>query len=141
MVFPLLILADRAFRKYGWLAQLIIWVAFDVVRTKGFIGYSYGVIGYSQYGWRSLISIADIFGVMGVSMLVAFPSFLIGAYLLDCGFGSVNNGLERFPWLEKTRTPIHCPCRSLGGFDAGGQRLRNRCPGWITQKAGSGGPH
>ncbi|MCK5737160.1 MAG: apolipoprotein N-acyltransferase, partial [Spirochaetaceae bacterium] len=56
--------------------------------------YAYGVIGYSQYAWRSLISIADIFGVMGVSFLVVYPSFLIGAYLLDSGFGSVGSGLK-----------------------------------------------
>lgn len=94
LVFPLLTLADRAFSRYGWLAQLLIWIAFDVVRTKGFIGYAYGVIGYSQYGWRSLIAIADIFGVMGVSLLVAYPSFLIGGYLLESGFGSIDNGLK-----------------------------------------------
>ena len=94
MVFPLLTLVDRAFSRYGWMAQLLIWIAFDVVRIKGFIGYAYGVIGYSQYGWRSLIAIADIFGVMGVSLLVAYPSFLIGGYLLDSGFGAVGNGLK-----------------------------------------------
>jgi len=87
MVFPLLSLADHAFKRYAWLAQLLIWVSFEVLRTKGFLAYAYGVIGYSQYGWRSLISIADIFGVMGVSLLVAWPSFLIGAFLLECGFG------------------------------------------------------
>ncbi len=93
MVFPLLSLADRTFRRYAWLAQALIWVAFDVVRTKGFIGYAYGVIGYSQYAWTSLISIADIFGVMGVSFLVVYPSFLIGAWLLDSGFLSVAGGI------------------------------------------------
>ena len=90
LLFPLLSLVDRAFPRWGWAAQLLTWGAFEVVRTKGFIGYSYGIIGYSQYGWRSLISIADIFGVMGVSMLVAFPSFLIGGWFLDSGFLAVS---------------------------------------------------
>jgi len=94
MVFLLLSLADRAFRRFGWLAQLAVWLAFEVIRTKGFIGYAYGVIGYSQYGWRSLIAIADIFGVLGVSFLVVYPSFLIGGYLLDAGFGWTGNGLK-----------------------------------------------
>ncbi|OQX29272.1 MAG: apolipoprotein N-acyltransferase [Spirochaeta sp. LUC14_002_19_P3] len=83
LLFPLLALVDRAFRHFGWLAQWLVWGAFEVVRTKGFLGYSYGIMGYSQYGWRSLIAIADIFGVMGVSLLVTFPSFLIGGWLLD----------------------------------------------------------
>ena len=94
MVFPLLLLADRAFRKWGWLAQVVVWAGFEVIRTRGFIGYSYGVIGYSQYAWRSLISISDIFGVMGVSILVAFPSFLIGGWLADSGFLSAGGGLN-----------------------------------------------
>lgn len=111
MVFPLLTLADRAFRRYSWLAQALIWVAFDVVRTKGFIGYAYGVIGYSQYGWRSLISIADIFGVMGVSFLVVIPSFLIGAYLLESGFASADNGLRP---TEGWKKPSRHLVRSAG---------------------------
>ena len=86
MLFPLLSLADRAFPRFGRLAQLLIWCAFEVVRTKGFIGYSYGVIGYSQYSRLNLIAIADIFGVTGVSLLVACPSFLIADWLLDAGF-------------------------------------------------------
>jgi len=94
MLFPILLLADRAFGRRAWLAQLVLWGAFEVIRTKGFIGYSYGVIGYSQYGWRSLIAIADVFGVMGVSLLVAFPSFLIGGWLLDSGFLSDGNALR-----------------------------------------------
>ncbi|MCG8452509.1 MAG: apolipoprotein N-acyltransferase [Spirochaetales bacterium] len=83
MLFPLLVLADRAFPRRGWLAQLLLWAAFEVVRTKGFIGYSYGVLGYSQYQWTSLISISDVFGVMGVGLLVLFPSFLLGGWLLE----------------------------------------------------------
>ncbi|MDF1566787.1 MAG: apolipoprotein N-acyltransferase [Spirochaetaceae bacterium] len=93
MLFPILTLLDRTFTRFGWLAQAVSWVTFDVIRTKGFIAYSYGVIGYSQYGWRSLISIADIFGVMGVSFLVVIPSFLIGGWLAETGFLSTDGGL------------------------------------------------
>jgi apolipoprotein N-acyltransferase len=93
MLFPILTLLDRTFTRFGWLAQAIAWVTFDVIRTKGFIAYSYGVIGYSQYGWRSLISIADIFGVMGVSFLVVIPSFLIGGWLAETGFLSTDGGI------------------------------------------------
>lgn len=83
IVFPLLKIVDLAFKRYAYLAQTLVWAAFEIIRSKGFLGYTYGTLGYSQYGWRSLIAIADIFGVMGVSMLVIFPSFLIAAYLLE----------------------------------------------------------
>ena len=97
MLFPLLSLADKSFKRWGWLAQWLLWALFEVLRTKGFLAYSYGVIGYSQYGWRSLIAIADVFGIMGVSMIVSFPSFLLGGYLLQAGFlkrSTVPSGIE-----------------------------------------------
>jgi len=94
IVFPLLKIADLAFKRYAYLAQTLIWIAFEIVKTKGFLGYAYGILGYSQYGWRSLIAIADIFGVMGVSILVVFSSFLIAAYLLESGFVSNDPGLD-----------------------------------------------
>jgi len=94
IVFPLLKIADFAFRRYGYLAQTLVWAAFEIIKSKGFLGYSYGILGYSQYGWRSLIAIADIFGVMGVSILVAFPSFLIASYLMESDFASLDSSLE-----------------------------------------------
>ncbi len=109
MLFPLLLLADRAFTRYGWAAQLLLWLAFEVMRTKGFLGYSYGIIGYSQYGWRSLIAIADIFGVLGVSLLVAWPSFMIGGWLLE---------RKLFPWKSSQNS-------------AGGQRAGGNMPGTL----------
>lgn len=104
ILFPILLLVDRSFSRYGWLAQWLVWAAFEGVRTKGFLGYSYGIIGYTQYGWRSLISIVDIFGVMGVSLLVAFPSFLIGGWLLDVGFLHPKSGFSPLQgWKKPSR--------------------------------------
>jgi len=88
MLFLLLYLLDRSFPKFGWLAQLLLWAVFDIIRSRGFIGYPYGNLGYTQYNWKSLIAISDIFGVMGVMLLVAFPSFLLAGYLLELGVGS-----------------------------------------------------
>ena len=79
LLFPALKIADSAFPRMGWIIQLIMWGAYEVARTKGFLGYGYGILGYSQYSWLSFIGIADIFGVMGPSLLVAYPSFLIGS--------------------------------------------------------------
>jgi len=94
ILFPLLKIADLAFKRRAYLAQTLIWAAFEVIKAKGFLGYAYGTLGYSQYGWHSLIAIADIFGVMGVSILVIFSSFLIAAYLLESGLASDNPGFE-----------------------------------------------
>lgn len=87
VVFPLLKLADTLFPRKGYILQIFIWLAYEFLRTKGFLGYSYGVIGYTQYNYLSLIGISDITGVAGVSFIVIYPSVLLGNALKD-GFSS-----------------------------------------------------
>jgi len=76
-VFALFKLAVILFPKRGYLLQWIIWLAYEYLSTLGFLGYPYGVLGYSQWQVIPLIQIAAITGVWGVSALVAFPSFWI----------------------------------------------------------------
>jgi len=73
-LFFFLRLALALFPKRGFLVQWVIWMAYEYLRTKGFLGYSYGITGYSQWRMLPLIQIANIFGVWGVSALVVFPS-------------------------------------------------------------------
>jgi len=67
------------FPKRGYLIQPLVWLAYEYLRTKGFLGYSYGIMGYSQYQFTSLIQLAAYTGVWGVSLLVVFPSSYIAA--------------------------------------------------------------
>jgi len=78
VLFPALKLADILFPKKGYILQIFIWISYEFLRTKGFLGYSYGVIGYTQYNFLSLIGIADITGVAGVTFIVIYPSIVIG---------------------------------------------------------------
>jgi apolipoprotein N-acyltransferase len=80
-LFPLLKLALMLFPKRGYLVQWLIWIAYEYLRTQGFLGYSYGIAGYSQWRMLPLIQIADIFGVWGVSALVVFPSAALASAL------------------------------------------------------------
>jgi apolipoprotein N-acyltransferase len=75
MVFVFLKFACILFPKRGYLVQWVIWLAYEYLRTKGFLGYSYGITGYSQWRMIPLIQIASITGVWGVCALVTFPSF------------------------------------------------------------------
>ncbi len=79
--FPLFKWADWAFPRGGYLIQSLFWLCFEIFRTRGFLGYSYGILGYSQYENLSLIGIADITGVLGVSFLVIFPGLWLQRYL------------------------------------------------------------
>jgi apolipoprotein N-acyltransferase len=80
-LFFLLKLAIMLFPRRGYLVQWVIWLAYEYLCTKGFLGYSYGITGYSQWRMIPLIQIANIFGVWGVSALVVFPSAWLGAML------------------------------------------------------------
>jgi len=80
VVFMLLKAAIIFFPKRGYLVQWIIWLAYEYLRTIGFLGYSYGITGYSQWQVIPLIQIASITGVWGVSALVAFPSFWLAEF-------------------------------------------------------------
>jgi apolipoprotein N-acyltransferase len=69
------------FPRRFYLVQWLIWLAYEYLRTKGFLGYSYGITGYSQWRMIPLIQIAGLCGVWGVSALVVFPSVWLGAAL------------------------------------------------------------
>jgi apolipoprotein N-acyltransferase len=88
VVFLFLKLADLLYPKKAYLVQWIIWLAYEYLRTKGFVGYSYGLTGYSQWRIIPLIQIAGITGVWGVSALVTFPSFWLAASLKEYAVSS-----------------------------------------------------
>jgi apolipoprotein N-acyltransferase len=71
------------FPKNGWIVQWLIWIAYEYVKTLGFVGFHYGVTGYSHWKWTPLIQIADITGVWGLSALIVFVSAWIAAVMLD----------------------------------------------------------
>jgi apolipoprotein N-acyltransferase len=89
VVFFCLKLADIFFDKRAYLVQWIIWIAYEYLQTKGFLGYPYGITGYTQWRVIPLIQIAGITGVWGVSALTAFPSFWIAAAI------NGKNGIEK----------------------------------------------
>ncbi|AEF83562.1 apolipoprotein N-acyltransferase [Treponema primitia ZAS-2] len=83
ILFPLLKLATILFPRKGYIVQWILWIAYEFLRTQGFLGYPYGITGYSQWQVLPVIRIAAIFGVWGVSALVVFPSVYIAGALRD----------------------------------------------------------
>jgi len=82
ILFPLLKLAQSG-RVLTWLLQSLLWVSYEYLRTKGFLGYSYGILGYSQAPFTGFIQSADLWGVWGVTLLVVIPSAFLGNCLKD----------------------------------------------------------
>ncbi len=61
----------------------ILWVAGEYLRTFVFSGFPWELLGYSQYNHLYLIQISDLFGVYGVSFLIALSNsafFLVFLY-------------------------------------------------------------
>ncbi len=76
---PAMKLADALFPRHGYLLQAGLWVCYEYfLKSNGFLAYSYGNLGYSQWSFLPLIQIADTVGVWGVSLLVVYPSALLG---------------------------------------------------------------
>jgi apolipoprotein N-acyltransferase len=86
VLFILLKLADALFQKRSYIVQWVIWLAWEYLRTRGFLGYSYGITGYSQWNVIPLLQIAGLTGVWGISALVLFPSFWLSEYFKDWHF-------------------------------------------------------
>lgn len=84
ILFPVMKLAVKLFPRKNYLVLAVVWTAYEYLRTKGFLGYSYGVIGYSQYMITPLVRLSSLTGVWGVSFLVVLPSSYIG-FLLNRG--------------------------------------------------------
>lgn len=83
VVFIFLKLSCILFPNKSYLVQWAVFLAYEYLRTKGFLGYSYGITGYSQWKIIPLIQIASLTGVWGVSALVTFPSFWLAEAFKD----------------------------------------------------------
>lgn len=74
---------DVLFKKYGYLAQSVVWVAYTYLSQDWFAGYPYGTLGYAIYRYLPLIQIASITGVWGITFLMIVPQTFIGNWLCD----------------------------------------------------------
>jgi len=99
LLFPVLRLALIAFPRRGYIVQWLCWMAFEYLRVQGFLAYSYGITGYSQWNLLPVIQIADITGVWGVSALVVFPSAALAAAIGEAGLGRGVLAFFRREWL------------------------------------------
>lgn len=101
---PLLKLADILFPRYGFIVQWMLWIGYEYLKTLGFLGYSYGIIGYSQWSYPVIIRIAAIFGVWGVSALVVFPSAWIAGALKEGCTGKCGDWAKGFTVFTRTHS-------------------------------------
>jgi apolipoprotein N-acyltransferase len=83
-----------------WSAVPALWVCGEYIRSTLVTGFSWGVLGYTQYQHLPLIQIADITGVYGLSFLLAFSSDIVAEAIVTFGFWRRRFQLEeRVPLL------------------------------------------
>lgn len=80
-----------------WIAAPCLWVSLEYVRTHAFSGLPWGLLGYSQFQWLSLIQIANITAVYGVSFLVVLVN--VSVFLLIRWVLTENPRRTLRPWL------------------------------------------
>jgi len=68
----------QVFKEKSLLPFLILWLGYEYFRTQAFLGYPYGMIGYTQWIYLPLIQSADLFGIWFINLLVLFPSVFLG---------------------------------------------------------------
>jgi apolipoprotein N-acyltransferase len=122
LTFPLLKLAEILFPRRFYLIQWCLWLAYEYLRTLGFLGYPYGISGYSQWTLIPVIQIARLGGVWLVSALILFPSAFLGAALRGAeSLGAVPGAVGAFfkrEWLPAALWLL-CLALTLGyGFRA-----------------------
>lgn len=55
----------------------VLWVAFEYLRAHALTGFPWALLGYSQQSWLQAIQSADLFGVYGLSYLLALVNVTI----------------------------------------------------------------
>ncbi len=81
LLFPALKAAQKLFKKYGYIIEGIIWVAYSYLSQDWFAGYPYGTLGSAIYRYLPLIQISEIFGVWGVTFMMVLPQTFLAVYL------------------------------------------------------------
>jgi len=67
--------------RLGFLILPIAWAGFEFLRSSGFLGYPWGLWGVTQYRFTSLVQIAALTGVWGLSFIVLLINSGIAAAL------------------------------------------------------------
>ncbi|HUW40870.1 MAG TPA: apolipoprotein N-acyltransferase [Rectinemataceae bacterium] len=79
---PVLIWTMRRLPRLGFLIVPAAWTAFDYLRSLGFLGYSWGMLGTTQYGALPLIQVASVTGVWGLTFLVTLVNSALAGFVL-----------------------------------------------------------
>ncbi|WP_104618763.1 apolipoprotein N-acyltransferase [Brachyspira murdochii] len=83
--FPAMLLSGFLSKKlpaFRFITVPLVFTFMEYMRNVGYLGFPWGIIGYSQWNFSLFLQSADIFGVLGISFFVYFCNSVIAHYLL-----------------------------------------------------------
>ncbi len=98
-----------------WCGIPAVWVCSEFARSMFFSGFSWELLGYTQYRNLALIQIADLTGVYGVSFLLAFSGY-VSAEILWALSSQVPASSSTFLASRLSSTVSRVPWRGLVGL-------------------------
>ena len=75
-----------------------VWVSSEFARSSLFSGFSWELLGYTQYRYLTLIQIADITGVYGLSFLMALSGYVAAEIVVFLHRRKEQESSARLPW-------------------------------------------
>lgn len=82
ILFYILKITDSAFPKCGWIIEACIFVSFEYIRSLGFLGFSFGGLGYTQWKSINTIQICKVGGVWLLSFFMSLTSAFVYGILM-----------------------------------------------------------
>jgi apolipoprotein N-acyltransferase len=68
---------------FCWGGIPALWVSGEFARSSLFSGFSWWLLGYTQYRYLPLIQISDLTGVYGLSFLIALSGYVVAELLVS----------------------------------------------------------
>ena len=62
------------------LIAALAWVALEYLRSILFTGFPWGLLGSSQYHWLTLIQVADITSIYGISFMIVLTNGVLAQW-------------------------------------------------------------
>jgi apolipoprotein N-acyltransferase len=73
----------KNYPSLAFLAAPALWTALELARTYVFSGFPWSLLGYTQYTALSVIQVADITGVYGISFLIVLVNAALAGLIWD----------------------------------------------------------
>ncbi len=94
LLFLALKAGERWFKRFGFLVEALVWIAYAYLSQSWFAGYPYGTLGYAAYEFLPFIQIAEFSGLWGVTFIMVLPQIFLGNFLADRLKGEKSSFLE-----------------------------------------------